>query len=129
MAIQRYAVLDQSSNVVNFCQWDGVSTWAPGFGLTVRPALPSDQLTVAALALPDAKAAAQVALDTLFSANFDIAGFIRGGAATGITGAGIGNFLATITNNYRTLRASIAAAPNVAALNAINIYSGWPANP
>ena len=61
--------------------------------------------------------------------NFDLAKFIRGGTATGITAAQVGTFLATITNNYRTLRASIANAANVAAVNAVNIAAGWPANP
>lgn len=71
----------------------------------------------------------QVTLDALFDANFDLAKFIRGGAATNITAANVGTFLATITNNYRSLRASIAAAANLTALNAININSGWPSNP
>jgi hypothetical protein len=76
-----------------------------------------------------AKAQLQAALDAEFDANFDLSKFIRGGTVTGITAAQIGTFLATITNNYRTLRASIASAANVAAVNAINIASGWPSNP
>lgn len=71
----------------------------------------------------------QVALDVLFDANFDLKAFIRAGSATNITATNIGTFLATITNNYRSLRASIAAAANVAAVNAININAGWPSNP
>jgi hypothetical protein len=71
----------------------------------------------------------QAALDAFFDANFDLKAFIRAGSATNVTGAGVGTFLATITNNYRSLRASIAAAANVAAVNAINISSGWPSNP
>lgn len=71
----------------------------------------------------------QIALDALFDANFDLAKFIRGGTATNITAANVGTFLATITNNYRSLRTSIASAADLTALNAININSGWPSNP
>jgi len=73
--------------------------------------------------------AQQAALDTLFNANFDLAKFIRAGTATNVVAAGVGTFLATITNNYRSLRAQIAAATSVAQVQAININSGWPSNP
>lgn len=79
--------------------------------------------------LTSAKAVKQAALDALFDANFDLAKFIRGGTIATITAANVGNFLATITNNYRSLRAQIANAANMAALNSINISAGWPANP
>lgn len=75
------------------------------------------------------KAKKQTALDAAFDANFDLTKFIRGGTASSITAANVGAFLATITNNYRSLRASIAAAANLSALNTININSGWPSNP
>jgi hypothetical protein len=71
----------------------------------------------------------QIALDALFDANFDLAKFIRGGTSTAITAANVGTFLAAITNNYRSLRANIAAAASVSAVLAININSGWPSNP
>lgn len=71
----------------------------------------------------------QAALDTLLDANYSLPKFTRQGQATGITGANVGAFLAQITNNYRTLRASIAAATTLAQLNAIDITLGWPANP
>lgn len=71
----------------------------------------------------------QTALDALFDANFDLAKFIRGGTSTTITATNVGTFLATITNNYRSLRAQIAAASTLAILNAINLNSGWPSNP
>jgi hypothetical protein len=77
----------------------------------------------------DQRTQKQTALDALFDANFDLAKFIRGGTATTITAANVGTFLATITNNYRSLRAQIAAASTLATLNAININSGWPSNP
>lgn len=75
------------------------------------------------------KAAKQLALDTAFNANFDLAAFIRGGTASNVTAAQVGTFLATITNNYRSMRAAIANAANVATVDAINIASGWPSNP
>lgn len=84
--------------------------------------------TGSASQLAYAKQVKQAALDTLFNANFDLAKFIRGGTATGITAANVGTFLAQITNNYRTLRASIAAAADVATVNAISL-NGWPSNP
>lgn len=71
----------------------------------------------------------QQALDNLFDANFDLKAFIRTGSSTSVTAAGVGTFLATICNNYRLLRASIAAATNLSQLNAISIISGWPGNP
>jgi hypothetical protein len=76
-----------------------------------------------------AQTAVQAQLDSAFNAKFDLAAFIRAGTVTTVTAAGVGTFLATITNNYRTLRAAIAAAPTIAALTAININAGWPANP
>lgn len=75
------------------------------------------------------KAQAQIALDAEFDANFDLAKFIRGGTATGVTAAQVGTFIAMIANNYRTLRGAIASAANVAAVNSINIAGGWPSNP
>lgn len=71
----------------------------------------------------------QQALDDAFDQHFDLAKFIRGGTATNVTAVNVGTFLATITNNYRTLRTNISGAANVAAVDAINILSGWPANP
>jgi hypothetical protein len=71
----------------------------------------------------------QAALDALLNNNFDLKAFIRAGTLTTVTATGVGTFLATINNNYRSLRSQIAAAANVAAVNAININSGWPSNP
>jgi hydrogenase maturation factor len=71
----------------------------------------------------------QAALDLLLDMNFDLKAFIRAGTSTTVTGTNVGTFLATICDNYRTIRASIAAATTLTQLNAININSGWPANP
>ena len=79
--------------------------------------------------LAGAKVVAQANLDTFFDLNFDLKAFIRAGQNTAVTAAGVGNFLATITNNYRSLRAQINAATTVVQVQAININSGWPSNP
>lgn len=71
----------------------------------------------------------QTHLDAEFDQHFDLAKFIRGGTVTTVTATNVGSFLAQITNNYRSLRAQIAAAATVAAVQAISITSGWPSNP
>jgi hypothetical protein len=71
----------------------------------------------------------QSQLDALLDNNFDLRAFIRAGTSTTVTATNIGTFLATINNNYRTLRAQIVAASTAAAVQAININSGWPSNP
>lgn len=76
-----------------------------------------------------AKAQKQTVLDEQFDNKFDLAKFIRGGNSTTITANNVGTFLATITNNYRSLRASIAAAATVDAVVAIDLTAGWPGNP
>jgi len=75
------------------------------------------------------KARKLAALDAVFDAAFDLAAFIRGGTATGLTSGQVGTFLAQIANNYRTLRAAIAGAATVAVVEAVNIAAGWPSNP
>ena len=115
---------------------------AAGFSTTVTRApegiLVSDVPTVVATAhayvgsaaeLAYHKAQTQTALDALFDANFDLTKFIRGGTVATITATQVGTFLAQIANNYRALRASIAAATTVAQVNAINPAGGWPTNP
>jgi hypothetical protein len=62
-------------------------------------------------------------------ANFSLIAFIQNGSVTNVTGAQVSGFLANWTNNYRTLRASINAAPDQPTLAAINIATGWPSNP
>jgi hypothetical protein len=70
----------------------------------------------------------QIALDATLDDNFSLPTFIRDGTIQ-ITGTNVGNFLAQITNNYRSLRSQIAGATTVAQVKAINVHSGWPANP
>jgi len=72
-------------------------------------------------ALDQLQAAASSAI-TLFN-------LIDGGTVTTLTGAQVAAFLAAVANNYRTLRAAIEAAPDATTLAAINIGTGWPANP
>lgn len=76
-----------------------------------------------------AKMKKQSELDAYMDAHFDLVAFIRGGTVTNVTGAQSSAFLASTTNNYRTLRAAATAAANIAAVNAVNVASGWPANP
>lgn len=71
----------------------------------------------------------QTALDAFLDTNFDFKAFIRAGTTATLTGAQVGTFIATIANNYRSIRASITSAATVGAVNAININSGWPSNP
>lgn len=88
---------------------------------TVAAAIPTS--------VADLQALLQAALLALFTQNFNLQQFIINGTAATITATQVGTFLATITNNFRSLRASIAAATTVSQLNAININAGWPSNP
>lgn len=76
-----------------------------------------------------AKAQKQAALDTLLDNNFDLKAFIRAGTASNIALGAVDAFLRAIANNYRSKRTSIAGAANVAAVTAIDVTAGWPANP
>jgi len=71
----------------------------------------------------------QLALDTFFNDHFDLAKFIQQGTATTVTAANVGTFLATITNNYRSLKSQIAAATSILQVQGINVNTGWPSNP
>lgn len=88
----------------------------------------TDSRWVAAL-LANARRNKQELLDIQFQTRFDLIKFIQQGTATNVTGTQVGNFLASTTNNYRSLKASIATAATPAAVNAIDITAGWPANP
>lgn len=75
------------------------------------------------------KAQKQAALDDLLDNHFSEVAFIRNGIAINVTAAQEGAFKAGIKNNYRTIRAAIAAGTTVAIVNAIDATKGWPANP
>jgi hypothetical protein len=79
--------------------------------------------------LSDLQFIQQMALDAIFNQNFNLGNFIMQGTVTSVTGTQLANFLAQITNNYRTLRAQIAACTTKQQVGAIDITSGWPANP
>lgn len=98
-------------------------------GLYCNNPVLADQIAGAFDPFPYAKTRKQAALDKLLYDNFDFVKFIRAGSSTSITGNNIGNFLATITNNYRTKRAAITAATTQADLDAVNLATGWPNNP
>jgi hypothetical protein len=68
-------------------------------------------------------------LDEYLDTNFDFTAFIRAGTVTTTTGTQVAAFIAANNNRYRVLRASIAAASTIAAINAIVVTTGWPANP
>jgi hypothetical protein len=76
-----------------------------------------------------AQAQKQARLDQILNDHVDIGGLVRDGTVTTITGTQVSNFLASGTNNYRSLRAQIAAATTAAQANAIDVTAGWPANP
>jgi hypothetical protein len=70
----------------------------------------------------------KAALDTYFTTYFDLTEFIMQGTVQ-VSATNVGNFIAQITNNYRSLKSQIANAANMTALNAIDITKGWPNNP
>jgi hypothetical protein len=52
-----------------------------------------------------------------------------GATDTSVTAATLGGYQAACVNNYRSLKAQIAAATTASGLQAINPLSGWPAFP
>lgn len=101
-----------------------------GLGFSAAPLLAAYTIAAAIPApVADLQACLQAALMALFTQNFNLQQFIINGTAATVTATQVGTFLATITNNFRSLRASIAAATTVSQLNAININAGWPSNP
>jgi hypothetical protein len=71
----------------------------------------------------------QAQLDALLATKADTVGMVQGGQSSTTTGTGVANYLSASTNNYRSLRAQIAAATTAAQVQAININGGWPSNP
>jgi hypothetical protein len=55
--------------------------------------------------------------------------FFDGGTITTVTAANVGSFIASAINNYRTKKASINAATTSAQVIAIDVTTGYPANP
>jgi hypothetical protein len=118
----------------NVILWDGSSSYTPPSGMILAVYNASTFAAAVttwnnSLTLSQWQAIWQSNLDIFLDQFMNLNAFIRAGTLTNVTGTQVGNFLATICNNYRTLRASIAAAATPAAVQAININSGWPANP
>lgn len=59
----------------------------------------------------------------------NLANFVDAGTLTTVTGTQFSNFMASLTDNYRTKKASIIAATTSAQVIAIDVTSGYPANP
>jgi hypothetical protein len=76
-----------------------------------------------------AKDTRKKALFDLTDGQYDLRALADGNTAPTLTSTNVGQYLASVGNNYRTLKANINAAANVAAVNAININSGWPTYP
>ena len=79
--------------------------------------------------LPTLKAAKLATLKAAVSARADMFGLMDSGSSTTVSATQFGTFWAAAINNYRVLKAQIAAAPDAATLAAINLGTGWPANP
>jgi hypothetical protein len=71
----------------------------------------------------------QAANFAYLSTFFNFVNFIDGGTLTTLTGTQVGNFIASCANNYRSKKAAIAAATTSAQVIAIDVTSGYPANP
>lgn len=78
--------------------------------------------------LPYLKAKKAAILQANADDRIDLFKLIDSGSAQ-ITNAQFTTFMVAMTNRYRSLKAQIAAAADQAALNAIDISSGWPGNP
>jgi hypothetical protein len=62
-------------------------------------------------------------------AYLNLANFVDGGASQTVSGTAVANFLASLTNNYRSKKAAIAAATTSTQVMAIDVTSGYPSNP
>jgi len=60
---------------------------------------------------------------------YDLRALADGNTTTNLSANTVGTYLANVGNNYRTKKAAINAAATVAAVNAVNINTGWPAYP
>lgn len=145
MAMGRYAIV-VGGVVWSVTQWDPVAApaWAPPSGGTA--VLLSGQQLIDAV--PGAtynsgtfvftpplqqialvKAAKQAELIAYFRRFFDLTEFVLAGSLNTVTVTQLNNFQVQIINNERTLRANIAAAATISAVNAIDLTAGWPSNP
>jgi hypothetical protein len=86
-------------------------------------------ITKTSTALVIQQALTQAQLDQLLAQKADTVNMVQGGQNSSTTGTGVANYLSASTNNYRSLRAQIAAATTAGQVQAININAGWPANP
>ena len=130
MTLRSFAFLDKGPGLIEAIEAAGITIARHG-AHGWRASDPGEAARIAAAydPLPWLKARKQAALDALFDARFDVARFMRDGTATAVTGAQVGAFLAAATNRYRLLRAAILAASDAAALDAVDLDAGWPANP
>lgn len=64
-----------------------------------------------------------------FDARTSLFAIADAGAATTVTAAQFGAFCATAINNYRVKKAALLAATTQAELDAVDLTTGWPANP
>jgi hypothetical protein len=112
--------------------------FAPGVGIAPEGVYASDPNTVINTVNNYSGSAAQLTwnknnkqrdLDNYLDTHFDLLAFIRDGTVTTTTGVNVSNFLSNTVNNYRILRNNISNAPNVGAVNAIDVTQGWPSNP
>lgn len=76
-----------------------------------------------------AKDVRKKALFDLVDGQYDLRALADANTAPVLTSASVGGYLASVGNNYRSKKAAINAAANVAAVNAVDINAGWPAYP
>jgi len=106
------------------------NTWSVTYDASATPGqIAQGQAIINNGELLIAQANKQDNLDVLLVTNADMVRLVQGGNSTTTTGAAVSTYLSNATNNYRSLRAQIAAATTVAQVAAININAGWPPNP
>jgi hypothetical protein len=69
------------------------------------------------------------ALYDLVDNYYDLRALADGNTTTNLSANTVGTYLANVGNNYRTKKAAINNAATVAAVNAVDINTGWPAYP
>jgi len=76
-----------------------------------------------------AKDTRKKALFDLVDGYYDLRALADGNTTTNLTANTVGSYLAVVGNNYRAKKADINAAATVAAVNAVDINTGWPPYP